>query len=390
MRNKDNSKRDFNLSSKLILRQLAVFSSAALLASCALFTPREPGIGKPLEWKTIAGWEQDSHAEIWPALQNNCAVLSKKKLWEEICREVDVLDQPNNIQARQFIESWFVPHQLFAQGGKRQGLITGYYEPLLFGSMTPDDRYRYPIYQQPDTLLIIELGSLYPEFKNRRLRGRQVGNKIIPYYSREEIETDRDLLSGQELLWLDDRDAVFFLHIQGSGRVQLADGKTIGVGYSNQNGHPYVAIGRILLEQGELERDEISLFSIRQWLLDNPEKAANLLNENPSYIFFVLRDTPEKGPVGSLNTPLTAERSIAIDPKLVKLGTPIWLNTNHPGEPGQKYQRLVIAQDTGGAIKGTLRADLFWGHGTYAERSAGIMKEKGSMIVLLPKSGMAE
>ena len=218
-----------------------------------------------------------------------------------------------------------------------------------------------------------------------RLRGRLVGNKIVPFYSREEIEANRNLLSGQELLWLDDRDAAFFLHIQGSGRVQLPDGKIIGVGYSNQNGHPYVAIGRTLLRQGELKREEISLFSIRQWLRDNPEKAVNLLNENPSYIFFVLRDTPELGPVGSLNTPLTAQRSIAIDPKFVTLGTPIWLSTNYPGEPDREYQRLVIAQDTGGAIKGTLRADLFWGHGELAEQSAGVMKEKGSMIVLLPK-----
>ena len=158
------------------------------------------------------------------------------------------------------------------------------------------------------------------------------------------------------------------------------------MGYADQNGHPYVAIGRLLLEQGELAREEISLFTIREWLVNNPDRAEELLNQNPSYVFFVLREQVGKGPVGSLNVPLTAERSIAIDPKLVDLGTPIWLSTNLPGQPEAPYRRLVIAQDTGGAIKGPLRADLFWGHGEQAERSAGIMKESGSMAVLLPKT----
>jgi membrane-bound lytic murein transglycosylase A len=369
----------------LDIRLLGIYSSIVLLSSCAFLKPTQTGIGEAISWESVEGWHQDSHAEIWPALQNNCAVLSKRKAWDAICKEVDTIEKPDDSFARQFIENWFVPHPLYSDEGKRSGLITGYYEPLLFGSMVPDNRYRFPLYQQPESLLIVDLGSLYPDLKDMRLRGRMVGNRIVPFYSREEIEADRDLLAGQELLWLDDRDAAFFLHIQGSGRVQLPDGKIIGVGYSNQNGHPYVAIGRILLKQGELEREEISLFSIRQWLRDHPEKAVKLLNENPSYIFFVLRDAPEQGPIGSLNTPLTAQRSIAIDPKFVQLGTPIWLSTNYPGQPDREYQRLVIAQDTGGAIKGTLRADLFWGHGDLAEQSAGVMKEQGSMVILLPK-----
>lgn len=377
----------------LFLQLLIIFGGATLLASCTLLKPREAGFGKAIEWESIRGWEQDNHAEAWPALQNNCKVLAKNPLWAEICNAVaavDALGQPDNTEAKNFFETWFVPRPLYADGGKQHGLITGYYEPLLFGSKVADTRFRYPIYQQPESLLTINLGSLYPALKNKRVRGRKVGNTIVPFYSREEIEANRDLLSGQELFWLDDRDAVFFLHIQGSGRVQLPDGKTVGVGYSNQNGHPYVAIGRILLEQGELGQEEISLFTIRQWLQDYPEKAVNLLNENPSYVFFVLREATENGPIGSLNTPLTAERSLAIDPKLVKLGTPIWLATNYPGQPDRDYLRLVFAQDTGGAIKGTLRADLFWGHGEYAERSAGSMKEQGSLIVLLPKSHKPE
>ena len=206
----------------------------------------------------------------------------------------------------------------------------------------------------------------------------------------KQIEENRNLLSGNEIIWIDDRDDVFFLHIQGSGRVRLSDGSMMGVGYSNQNGHPYVAIGRRLLEWEELDRDEISLFTIRQWLADHPERAEELLNENPSYVFFELRADTVAGPTGSLNVPLTPQRSIAIDPKVVELGTPVWLTTNLPGEPDQIYQRLVIAQDTGGAIRGPLRADLFWGHGAYAEQSAGIMKERGTMLVLLPKTNATE
>ena len=232
----------------------------------------------------------------------------------------------------------------------------------------------------------VELGEVYPELANKRIRGRLAGGKVLPFYSREEIDSDRSLLAGNELIWVDDRDAVFFLHIQGSGRVRLPDGRIIGAGYANQNGHPYLAIGRVLIRRNELKPEEVSLFTIRQWLRDNPARAEELLFQNPSYVFFVLQENPGEGPLGSLNVPLTPRRSIAIDPTLVDLGVPVWLSTNLPGNPQHPYRRLVFAQDTGGAIKGALRADLFWGHGQQAERAAGIMKESGSLIVLLPKA----
>ncbi len=362
---------------------------ALVVTSCTFVKPRPAGIGEEIKWSGIDGWAEDRHAEIWPALENNCIAVADKPAWQEICAAMEQLqpDEINDDSVRAFFETWFVPHRLYGEKGRSEGLITGYYEPLLFGSKTPDQRFRYAIYREPDSLLTVDLGSLYPSLQNKRVRGLKVGKKVVPFYSREQIESNRHLLAGNELLWLDDRDDVFFLHIQGSGRVELEDGTKIGVGYSNQNGHPYVPIGRVLLNQGELERDEISLFTIRQWLVDNPDQAENLLNENPSYVFFVLREKVENGPVGSLNVPLTPERSIAIDPKLVDLGTPIWLKTRYPGEPGRLFQQLLIAQDTGGAIRGPLRADVFWGHGKAAERAAGIMKERGSMIVLLPKSG---
>jgi membrane-bound lytic murein transglycosylase A len=367
------------------LKIVGILTCILLLSSCALFKPKEPGIGKPVNWNDVDGWHDENHAEAWPALANNCIALANKTKWKSVCKAIKQIDNPDNAEARLFFETWFSPHALYGKGGREDGLVTGYYEPLLQGSLSPAGDYPYPLYREPDNLLTVSLGEMYPELKNKRIRGMLNGKKVVPFYSREQIEENRELLSGNEIIWIDDRDDVFFLHIQGSGRVRLEDGSMVGVGYSNQNGHPYVAIGRKLLEWEELDRDEISLFTIRQWLADNPQRAEGLLNENPSYVFFELREDTSAGPTGSLNVPLTPERSIAIDPKVVPLGTPVWLTTNIPGKPDQIYQRLVIAQDTGGAIRGPLRADLFWGHGNYAEQSAGVMKEMGTMLVLLPR-----
>ena len=373
---------DFHQSVRIIL----VLGFLLQVSSCDFYKPPEPGIGKMVKWQSVSGWYEDTLADSWPALQQNCTVFADHPDWKDACAAMKLIPNPSHDQARQFYETWFAPYEVNGRDGKTEGLLTGYYEPLLFGSMVRDEEYKYPIYRVPAELLIVELGELYPELNGKRVRGRVNGNKVIPYYSREEIESDQELLAGNELVWLNDRDDVFFLHIQGSGRVQLRDGRIIGAGYANQNGHPYRAIGRVLLDSGELEKDEISLFTIRQWLREHPNQAEDLLNRNPSYVFFELRNDASKGPIGSLNVPLTPERSIAIDPKVIPLGTPVWVQTNIPGRPEIPLQRLVIAQDTGGAIKGPLRADFFWGHGPEAEQKAGIMKEKGKLLALLPVS----
>jgi len=366
---------------------MPIFRTFALLLALLVFSgcqSLEPGVGKPIHFSELPGWEQDQHAQAFSALGQSCIRLAKKPDWQTICKNADSLGTPGNEAAKLFFETHFTPHTLRGEKGKTQGMITGYYEPLLHGAMQADERYRYPLYQSPDDMLIIDLSSIYPSLKGKRVRGRVQGNKVVPYYSREQIDGEEMPLNGQELLWVDDRDQLFFLQIQGSGRVQLPDGKIIGAGYANQNGHAYISIGRKLIDMGELERKDVSMFSIKDWLKSNPERAKSLLNENPSYVFFVLRDNPEQGPTGSLNVPLTAERSLAIDPKFVDLGTPIWLNTSYPGNKQQPLQKLVMAQDTGGAIKGQLRADLFWGTGQRAENMAGNMKQAGEMYVLLP------
>ncbi len=345
------------------------------------------GPGPALSWQDVPGWQQDHHAEAWVALKKNCIKVAKRVQWQAICNQVSQIYTPDDATVRTFVEAHFVPHQLLGENNQRQGLITGYYEPLLHGSYTRTARYRYPLYAPPVEMLTVELGELYPELKGKRVRGRLVGNKVVPFYSRKEIEStspQTSPLKDQEIIWVDSLEQSFFLQVQGSGRIELPDGEISGAGYANQNGHAYVSIGRRLIEMGELEREQVSMFTIRDWLKNNPGRAVSLMQENPSYVFFNLRQQIEEGPRGSLNVPLTARRSVAIDPKVVELGSLMWLDTTHPTNH-QALQRIVVAQDTGGAIKGQVRADLFWGTGAQAEQAAGTMKQSGSLYVLLPK-----
>jgi membrane-bound lytic murein transglycosylase A len=356
--------------------------SLLLLNACQTVEKAAPSLSKDIAWSELPGWNDDNHAEAWPALLKGCRKLNSKDQWTSICADAAALENINDNQVKLFIEQHFTPQQLIAEDGSEQGLITGYYEPLLQGSYQATDRYRYPLYGSPKELLTVDLSSLYPDLKGKRVRARVEGNKVVPFYSRSEIESDAAPLEGNELLWVDDRDALFFLQIQGSGRVQLPDGHVIGAGYANQNGHPYVSIGKLLIQREALKREDVTLFSIKNWLKDNPAEAQALLNDNPSYVFFTLREDVNEGPTGSLNVPITAERSLAIDPKVVPLGTAMWIVTSFPDEQATPLKRLVFAQDTGGAIKGRLRADMFWGTGELAEQRAGNMKQKGELYVL--------
>ena len=360
----------------------------------------QPGIGKPVSWSTLDGWESETLAEAWPAFEQSCRALEKQsEQWNQICIEVRLLGEADEATRRAFLQARFIPHRVNPNSDNRDGLITGYYEPLLEGSRTRTDRFRYAVFGRPDDLLVIDLGDVYPDLEGKRLRGRLNGNRVIPYYSREQIHNGGNPLKGKELLWVDDAVALFFLHIQGSGVVQLRDGRLVGVGYADQNGYPYKAIGAALIRQEEIPREEISLQSIRDWLRNNPDKAEALMNSNPSYVFFDLREDVKQGPLGSLGVPLTGERSIAVDRSFIGLGLPVWLQTTLPNiempaednkEPvrdnkEQAFRRLVFAQDTGGAISGAVRADLFWGRGERAEELAGRMKQPGRMFVLLPR-----
>jgi membrane-bound lytic murein transglycosylase A len=383
------------------VRSLLAIAACLGLSACATL---HPGIGKPVSWSKLKGWENESLAKAWPAFEQSCVVLANTDdQWKRICEQVKSLENATDEQRRAFLHAEFIPHRVNPEPDNRHGLITGYYEPLLQGSRKRDARFRYAIYGRPDDLLQVDLGDVYPDLAGRRLRGRLVGKRVVPYYSREEIQHGSKPLKGKELLWVDDPVALFFLHIQGSGVVQLRDGSLVGVGYADQNGYPYKAIGSALVAENEIPRDKLSLQSIRDWLRDNPDKAETLMNSNPSYVFFQLRNDVKQGPIGTMGVPLTSERSIAVDRKYISLGLPVWLETTVPDiqdderpgkndgkqtdnkEKAEPFSHLVFAQDTGGAISGAARADLFWGRGQLAEEYAGRMKQPGKLFVLLPR-----
>lgn len=345
---------------------------------------------KPLQsarWEDLPGWGEDDLSAAWPAFLQSCKGLTSKRewaLWRPACEEAATLDGKDNGGLRRFFESRFSPFQLVNPEGSTEGLITGYYEPLLKGSRQRSKTYPFPIFGVPEDLLTIDLSEVIPELKNYRLRGRLQGNRVVPYWSRAELLTREDSLKAKPLAWVEDPIELFFLQIQGSGRIKLPDGGVVRVGYGDQNGHPYQSIGRVLIERGELKAEQASMQGIQAWARANPGKVNEVLNANPSYVFFrELGLPPGEGPIGALGVPLTPERSIAVDQRTTPLGAPVFVAATRPNST-QPLRRLMLAQDTGGAIKGVVRADFFWGFGPDAGALAGKMKQAGQMWVLLP------
>lgn len=334
----------------------------------------------------LPGWGNDDLRQVLPAFLTSCTTQARKADWKEPCAIAAGLDAGNEKAIRTFFQSFFTPYQVVNADGSDNGLVTGYYEPLLKGSRKRGGPYQTPIYRAPDDLITVDLASIYPELKGLRLRGRLVGNKVVPYPSRAELDKS-GALAGKEILWVDDPIDAFFLQVQGSGRVQMNDGSSIvRVAYADQNGYPYRSIGRYLVDKGELTLAQASAQGIKGWLAANPGRQQELLNANPSYVFFKEEKVLDasQGPKGAQGVPLTPLRSIAVDQQFVPLGTPVFLATTQPNS-NTPLQQLVIAQDTGGAIKGAVRADFFWGFGNEAGEKAGRMKQRGMMWLLLPK-----
>ena len=373
---------------------------AAICPACPVCQqcPVPPGVApslppaKPMQlarWSDLPGWQEDTLAEALPALLQSCRALASRSqwaLWRTACDEAKGLSGADSAKLRQFFEARFEPYLMTNPDATNNGLITGYYEPLLRGSRTRTASFAQPVLGVPPDLLTIDLSDVLPDLKNMRLRGRLQGNKVIPYYSRADIVGREKDYADRVLLWVDDAIELFFLQIQGSGRVKLPDGRLVRIGYADQNGHPYQSIGRVLIERGDLKPEQASMQGIQSWARANPDKLNDLLNSNPSYVFF--REVPSKGkdsegPQGALGVPLTPGRSIAIDPRHVPLGAPVFLATTQPNSSAP-LRRLMLAQDTGGAIRGVVRADFFWGFGNEAGSQAGRMKQQGQMWVLLP------
>jgi membrane-bound lytic murein transglycosylase A len=335
-------------------------------------------------WESLPAWPGDNPAEAIGALLASCASLGSQPEWQGACARAMQLRKDDPVGARRFFETAFVAYEVRGKDGKADGLVTGYYEPLLTGSRKPDARYRFPLYGVPDDLVSVDLGDQYPELRGMRLRGRLEGRKIVPYYTRAEIERGEAPVRGKELLWVDDAVELFFLQVQGSGRVKLPGGEMVRMGYAEHNGHPYKSIGRVLIERGEIAADKASMQGIKQWARQNPDLLPMLLQQNPAFVFFRELPGQEPGPIGSLGVALTAGRSIAVDPTAIPLGAPVYLASTWPLST-RPLNRVVLAQDTGSAIKGAARADFFWGFGDDAGALAGRMRQGGRLWLLYPR-----
>ncbi len=335
-------------------------------------------------WEEVDGWQFDRPLAALETFRHSCRAIGSRERWRQVCTIAAEIDADDETVARKYFEDYFSPWQVRNSDGSVDGLITGYYGPELAGSEVRTEEFRYPLYRQPDDLLIIDLDQLYPSLGDYRLRGRKVGNRIVPYFERGEIDNGENPLAGDELFWVADPVELFFLHVQGSGRIRLPDGEQVMVGYANQNGHPYRSIGKLLLERKAMRREQMSMHNIMRWVKQNPESGKQLLAENPSYIFFHPLDADIQSPLGALGIQLTALRSLAVDPRTIPLGAPVFVATTFPGGD-YPLQQLMVAQDVGGAIKGEVRADFFWGMGDDAGALAGKMKQDCRLWVLLPK-----
>ena len=385
---------------RLVALGVAVAATAAL-ASCgsdsgsgrprSVISPRvtpapytQSLVLRPARFTDLPDWYADQHNAALSALQRSCAkpaalngqaigasgLFGTSGQWQQICTNSYRIAGDAR-SARVFFEEWFVPYRISNGSGDR-GLFTGYYEPILRGSWRRSATYRVPLFLPP------------PELDAALAR---VNGRGVTLASRAQIEAGALSRRGLELMWVDDPVDAFFLHIQGSGQVQMPDGSHIRVGYAGQNGHGYVSIGAELIRRGEIAREDMSMQAIRNWLADHPDQARELMAINPSFVFFRIIDG--EGPIGAQGVPLTPGRSIAVDKSVLPYGVPVWLDTTDPLSPGAPLRRLVVTQDTGGAIKGSIRGDLFWGAGEYAAAAAGLMKQDGRWFVLLPKAAAA-
>ena len=373
------------------MKRLGILAALAVLAA-ALFgvyfwqsTRSGPLRLTQKHFSDLPGW---ASADLNPALasfRRGCAALAAKPPetamggrgyggtvsdWASVCGAKDS-------DARGFFETNFTPYQVSA-GGARHGLFTGYYEPLIHASRSRHDGYQTPVYGLPPDLMRVDLSEFNPKFIGEHISGRLEGHKLVPFATRAEINAG-GLANTKILFWCDDPVGLFFLQIQGSGRVEFDNGESARIGYAGENGRPYTAIGRVLIKEGALTSENVSLASIKTWLKTHPERAQEVMEANQSFIFFEEKPVgdPAVGAVGTLGAALTPRASLAVDPRLNVLGAPYFVNA-------APVTALLVAQDTGGAIRGEVRGDVFFGTGEKAEQDAGGMKSSGDLYVLLP------
>ncbi len=380
--------------------------TALLLSGCAVDvtvkTPKSSGgelALKQSSFSNLPNWQNENFKDLAQAYNRSCQRILKKgsqtlfgvsekfgkaQEWQIACRQFKKVNQNSAPSVRRFFEQNFIPHSVMA-GNDPEGLFTGYYEASLKGSKTRKGAYIYPLRARPSDLVMVNLGEFRDALKGQRIAGRVKGGSLKPYETHGEILAGK-LPKAQDktLVWVDSPVDAFFIQIQGSGIVALEDGSLMRVGYAGQNGHPYYAVGRELVKRGALRKDEVSLQTIRHWMETHPDQAQGLMTTNKSYVFF--RQLKGAGPEGGEGIALTAKRSLAIDHSIIPYGMPVWLSAEGATSQSPALNRLMITQDTGGAIRGPVRGDFFWGYGGKAEEMAGPMKSAGRYWFLLPKN----
>lgn len=356
------------------MRWRGVLALLAALTGCVA----PPGVSyAPRDFTALPGWDGDSLQDAGDALAHGCAVRAAHPAWREACRT-----RPSDpAQLRPWLMENFQPWQIM-DGGRDEGLFTGYYEAVLHGSLTRRNTAQTPVYGPPRDLVSADLGQFKTELTGQKLTGRVEAGHFVPYPDRAQLAAQPP--DAPVLLWADDPVDLFFMQVQGSGRALLDDGTEWRLGYAGQNGRPYVALGREMKKRGLLPQDsKVTMEVLRTWLHSHPLERAAALNLNPSYVFFKPGDA--RGPVGAAGTVLTPLRSMAVDRAAVPLGSFLWLDCTRP-DGRERLQRLAVAEDTGGAIKGGVRGDLFWGYGAEAEAQAGQMQSTGRWYLLWPKN----
>jgi membrane-bound lytic murein transglycosylase A len=363
----------------------------------------------PVAWADIAGWNDDDHLQAFKAFRLSCKPISAQRdppaepqsdartdtkalgsSLRDPCRAARGANISDGAGARAFFEQHFLPLRI-SRLGEEVGFVTGYYEPILDGSRTQTDVYTVPVYRRPSNLFVRGFNQDAPSLPNKGEVFRKIGRrKLVPYYDRAQIEDGAIAGRGLEICWLKSQTDLLFAQIQGSARIHLEDGSTLRINYDAHNGYPYTAVGRILIDRGIIPKDQMSMQKIREWMEQNPDGANELRRQNRSYVFFrqvPLSDKDEA--VGAQGVPLTPGRSIAVDKALHVYGTPFFIEGDLPIESEQSktpFHRLMIAQDTGSAITGPARADLYFGAGADAGKVSGRLKNTMRFVILVPKS----
>ena len=348
---------------------------------------------KPVKFSSLPGWRRDDHALAFITFMKSCPKMRRgRDALARACRKAKKLPKkPSRAQARTFFESYFVPHKVHS---RRRGLLTGYYEPEMRGSRVRTKKYNVPLLRRPKDLVVINSSRMRRAARraglSRKLTyAKKTKKGLQAYMTREQIEEGGLNGRGLELLWFADPVDVFFLHIQGSGRIALTDGSRVRVGFDGKNGYDYSSVGRALVRSGVIPKGKVTLDNVKAWLRNNPKQGRRAMWHNKSFIFFrELPNLPDmSGPIGAQGVSLVGGRSLAVDRRHYRLGLPIFLSLPRFRRGGlQNFRRLMVAQDTGTAIKGARRGDIFWGSGDKAGDIAGGTYHRGDFFVFLPRA----